>query len=201
MGSASAFEALCALLEQEGIDAKPLLESPLQSRLATDGKGWFYSDSVDVDPRDVSGWIEHLRHRSSDFFACGFSGSGLSSVVFSLVIRQGLTMAMFEVAWGVFEEADRRSARASALIGLTNSLLEEAAINLQSGRLPASTSLIAVESDLADLEAWAWISQKAEEIPADRIVWHDGGLFAAIQALWALGPDPIGDGSGPGASS
>lgn len=195
MADQSTFDSLCALLAQEGIDTVPQLSAELQSRLATDGQGWFYTDAVDIDPRDVSAWLDHLSQRTDDFFAAGFSGSGLSSVVFSLVVRQGAAMAVVEVAWGSFEDPARRAARASARIGLTNSLLEEAAAQQQAGHLSPKQCVVAVEADLADLEEWAWVSAANAQVSASAgIAWQDGGLFAALQALWALGPD-LSDGA------
>lgn len=72
MADQSTFDSLCALLAQEGIDTVPQLSAELQSRLATDGRGWFYTDTVDTDPRDVSAWLDHLTQRTDDFFAAGF---------------------------------------------------------------------------------------------------------------------------------
>ncbi|MEN9761345.1 MAG: hypothetical protein RI906_1171 [Pseudomonadota bacterium] len=194
MADQSTFDSLCALLAQEGIDTVPQLSAELQSRLATDGRGWFYTDTVDTDPRDVSAWLDHLTQRTDDFFAAGFSGSGLSSVVFSLVVRQGAAMAVVEVAWGSFEDPDQRAARASARIGLTNSLLEEAAAQQQAGRSSPKQCVVAVEADLADLKAWAWVSVAPQASASESIAWQDGGLFAALQTLWALGPD-LSDGA------
>jgi hypothetical protein len=200
MADQSAFDIVCELLAQEGIETVPQVHVELQNRLVADGRGWFYTDEVDIDPRDVAGWLEHLRQRTDDFFAAGFSGSGLSSVVFSLVVRQGPAMVVVEVAWGSFEDPERRAARASSLISLTNSLLDEAAALRQAGRLPATRYLVAVEADLADLQAWAWCSV-GPQASASEIAWHDGGLFDALQALWALDPGPDDPASSAGATS
>lgn len=103
-------------------------------------------------------------------------------------------MAVVEVAWGSFEDPDQRAARASARIGLTNSLLEEAAAQQQAGRSSPKQCVVAVEADLADLKAWAWVSVAPQASASESIAWQDGGLFAALQTLWALGPD-LSDGA------